>query len=158
MTEPTACCGRCSQTIEDTPIGVSVEVARCTKPTPSCVSARNVRHPCPDGWSGAGGARFPQADGAGNQGCRRSAPASETSIPSGPAAASAEQNSPSQHRPAHPLGCGQRPCRDDGDQIRELAIRIGMGATSRSQGMASGCAAWCKGTSTLIEPAATRRC
>jgi len=35
--------------------------------------------------------RFPQADGAGTQGCGRSAPASETSITRGPETASREE-------------------------------------------------------------------
>ena len=70
---------------------------------------------------------FPQADGAGTQGCGRSAPASETSIPRRPAAASAEVGTPTQHRPAHPPGCGQCPRRDAGDHVRELASGIGMG-------------------------------
>ncbi len=52
MTETTACCGRCSRTIEDTPIGVSVDGGPlCIQPTPCCASARNVRHPWPDVWS-----------------------------------------------------------------------------------------------------------
>ena len=34
-------------------------VARCIRPTPSFASARNVRHPRPDGWSEAGAGTLP---------------------------------------------------------------------------------------------------
>src|SRR5271157_3360813 len=113
MTETTACCGRCSRAIEDTAIDVSVDGGPLH-------SADPVLRICPE--CAASLSRWLE------RGRRRAATPRpmvqvtkdaddqtrhwETSVPRGPAAASAEEGSPSQHRPAQPLGCGQRPCRD----------------------------------------------
>ena len=54
MTETTACCGRCSRTIEDTPIGVSMNggplhsIDAVLRICPECAA---FLHSCPDGWS-----------------------------------------------------------------------------------------------------------
>src|SRR5208282_210139 len=125
MTETTATCGRCGHTIEDTPIGVSVDGGPLhpTDPVLSICAASLSR------WLERGRRRAasprPMVQEPMDADDQR--PASETSIPRRPAAASTEEGTPTQHRPAHPPSCGQRPRRDAGDQVRELASGIGMG-------------------------------
>ena len=60
MTETTASCGRCSRTIEDTPIGVSVDGGPLHSTDPVPHICREWRHPWPDGWSEAGAGPLPR--------------------------------------------------------------------------------------------------